>query len=324
MTQLQRPGFIDELASDPIVEAPLPAAEISPAEGPMMLDVPDGAVAVKAGKINVGWNPTILRTGRRGQSPAGYIGFGLSGLIGTWVTISLVDLVIGQFHRSTVLGWVTVGMFVLSGSLIVFGLGWEVRAWRKLRHVDELKNALSRKDVPVEELRAEVLRWLGDVRGSLRDAGGTTNAICAAESNEDIADILKKRVTKPMKDAALRAGTHAAAEASALVAMIPSPAAEGGIVGIRSLMLVRQIARIYGIRPGVLATVMLLRRIAWTVAAVAGTDLLARGVLETTLHKLPYVKDVMSSFPEVSLTAFRLYRLAAATAAACSPTGPKP
>jgi putative membrane protein len=312
-----RPGFIDELAAKPSTENP-PSDTKLPPSGPMMLE---GTIAVEAGKIDVGWNPEAIRVRRKGSTPLGWIGLGLAGLIGSWGVVSLVDFVVGQFYRSQVLGWVTVGMFVVSGGLLAFGLSREAMAWRSLRHVDALNGMLGRKDIPIEELRAEVLRWLTDIRGSLKNAGGTVEAVSKAAINIEIMAILEKQVTAPMEQAALRAGAQAAVEASALVAMIPSPALEGAIAGIRSLLLVRQIARIYGIRPGLVATVMLLQRIAWTVATVAGTDLLAHKVLETTLHKLPYVKDLMSSFPEVSLTAIRLYRLAAATAVACSPTG---
>ncbi len=177
------------------------------------------------------------------------------------------------------------------------------------------------KDIPVGELRRQVQLWLSDVRIGLRDAEGIAQAIRGVGSAAAIVAIVERQVTAPMRQAALQAGTRAATEAAALVAVVPSPAAEGLIAGIRSLLLVRQIARIYGIRPGFLATILLLRRITTAVAAVAATDLLARGALETALHKLPYVKDLMAGVPGASLTALRLHRLAAATAEACSPTG---
>jgi putative membrane protein len=90
---------------------------------------------------------------------------------------------------------------------------------------------------------------------------------------------------------------------------------------MRALLLVRQVAEIYGIRPGLLVTLGLLRRVAWTAAGVSGFGLLSQTLAEHTLHKLPLVKHLTGAPPETSLAALRLYRLATITAEACSPAG---
>jgi putative membrane protein len=104
-----------------------------------------------------------------------------------------------------------------------------------------------------------------------------------------------------------------------VVAITPAPALEGVLIGIRGLLLIRQVAGIYGMRPGLLVTLALLRRIAWTAAGVSGFALLSQTLAEHTLHKVPLVKHLLGALPETSLAAMRLYRLARITAEACSP-----
>jgi hypothetical protein len=104
-----------------------------------------------------------------------------------------------------------------------------------------------------------------------------------------------------------------------MVAITPAPVLEGVIVGIRALLLIRQVAAIYGIRPGSLVMLALLRRIAWTAAGVSGFALVSQTLAAHTLHKLPWLKDFAAAFPESGLAAMRLNQLARMTAKACSP-----
>ena len=88
---------------------------------------------------------------------------------------------------------------------------------------------------------------------------------------------------------------------------------------MRGVALIRQVARIYGLRPGLAVTVGLLRRVAWTVASVSGTELLSRAVADQVLERLPVIKHLAGAIPGTSVAEIRLYRLAGITAAACSP-----
>ena len=59
----------------------------------------------------------------------------------------------------------------------------------------------------------------------------------------------------------------------AATAAMPSPALDALLVGWRGVALVRQIAELHGLRPGLLGTLALLRRTAMSAAGVAATDI---------------------------------------------------
>ena len=96
------------------------------------------------------------------------------------------------------------------------------------------------------------------------------------------------------------------------------------MAGLRGLVLVRQIAQLYGVRPGVAATLILLRRVAWTAAGVSGMELLSQTLADHALKELPIVKRLVGAVPGSGLAAIRLYRLADMTAEACSPLPSRP
>jgi len=122
-----------------------------------------------------------------------------------------------------------------------------------------------------------------------------------------------------LRQATRRFGDRAALEGGALVAISPSPALDGVVAGLRGLSLLRQVAALHGLRPGAAVTLALLRRLAWTAASLPGLDLLGRALAEGTLAHVPVLKQIAAAIPGSGVTAFRLRRMADATARACSP-----
>jgi putative membrane protein len=131
--------------------------------------------------------------------------------------------------------------------------------------------------------------------------------------------VLRDRVVRSLQESARQAGNRAAIQEGAVVAITPSSALDGILAGLRALALIRQVARIYGLRPGPAVTIALLRRVAWTVAAVSGVELLSRSLTDLTLAKIPLISHLTAAVPGTSVAALRLYRLAVITAEACSP-----
>jgi uncharacterized membrane protein YcjF (UPF0283 family) len=107
-----------------------------------------------------------------------------------------------------------------------------------------------------------------------------------ADSVTDLKGILRARVVAPLDRIARQTSLTRATQAGALVAVLPSSALDGIFIGLRGLWLLRQIAELYGLRPGISVTLLLLRRIALTAAGVAGAELLAQSSADA-LHEVP-------------------------------------
>ncbi len=125
--------------------------------------------------------------------------------------------------------------------------------------------------------------------------------------------------------AALRAradalGRTAALQVFAAAAAVPSPALDGLLVGWRGVRLVRQVAELHGLRPGLFGTLALLRRMAFTAAGVVATDLAADAVARAVLSN-PLLERLAGDVAGAGVAARRMIVLARVTAAACSPLG---
>ena len=313
------PGFIDapqSERSEPSVSTPDMMELPSDPVGPILLDAVSGEVR---GRIDPLWEPEVVVTRRSGPSPLSWLAGGLALLLLSWLLLSLAAFVLDQFRRSSGLGVLTLICFGIALGLVTCGLWGELRAFRALRRVDDLRLRFSLADISVRELQAIVLPWLHTIRRHLEEPERVVTVVEAATSTSAIKAALRREVVGPLRQAARQAGRRAALEGGAVVAITPAPALEGVIVGLRALLLIRQVAGIYGIRPGFLVMLALLRRVAWTAAGVSGFALLSQTLATHALHKLPILKDLAGALPETSLAAVRLYRLASITAEACSP-----
>ncbi len=318
------PGFVDEISGtslDSVGAADSAPTPTPPPQGPRLFDVEYGTIETSGGKIANDWDLRPVAQVSSGLSSIGWMALGTSVLVGGWVCLSLVGFVLAQFRQSAWLGAVTLLLFTLGFALIGIGIAREILAWRSLRHVEMLRESLRRTDIPPDKLRTEVLPWLNDVRRYVPAVDTVTATIMSAGTSIEIVSILRSQVIEPLRQAVVRAGTQAALVGGTLVAVIPSPGIESAIVGLRCLILVRQVARIYGIRPSLPVIVHLLHRTALTVVVVATTDVLSRVVAETILHKFPAAEHIFAALPETSVAALRLYRLATVVSAACSPIG---
>jgi putative membrane protein len=221
--------------------------------------------------------------------------------------------------RSTALGWaslVTVATGVLA---VLYGIGREIRSYRRLARVDVLRSKLRLPAVPVEIARAECSAWLQMVAHALADPESIRLAMNGCTTADEVRAMLAHRALEPLREQARAIGARAASQGAAMVAIIPSPALEGLAAGLRSLKLIREIASLYGLRPGVSVTLGLVRRSAVTAASVYGVNEIAAAAAAHFLTDAPVLRSIASAAPGAGITARRIYLLAQTVAAACSP-----
>ena len=316
MTAFQ-PGFADEALPE---QPPLPPPVMTAVKeaGPLL----PGFIETTTAPPPVPANPPVTlppMTPGPGLGPLGLIGAGLGVLVVGGSLLSLLGFVNDQMARSPTLGWLSLGVVGAGIAAIAAGVTREVRAWRRLARVDTLRAMLRPSGGDVIAARAACAEWLRGVAPRLRDPESVRLALNGCDTIEELRALLAHHAVEPLREQTSAVGTRAAFQGAAMVAIIPSPALEGLAAGLRSLSLIREVAALHGLRPGLTVTVGLLRRAAVTAAGVYGANEIATAAAAHFLADTPVLRSIASAAPGAGITARRIWLLSRAVAEACSP-----
>ena len=240
---------------------------------------------------------------------------GAAVLAGGLAVLWTAGFVVDQFARSAVLGWITTGVAVTGFGLVAAGLWRELRGLQTLGRVDRLRAQLRSAEpgVVVDAARD----WLGVVPGG----AALRPAVDAVNDPDAVLALLRSGPSEAARRGADALGRRAARQAVAALAASPSPAIATAVVAWRGTRLVREVAELYGVRPGVLATLGLLRRTALS-ASMVGTAELAVNAATHALLSSPLLAHALGDVAGAGVAARRLLVLARAAAAACDPLAP--
>jgi putative membrane protein len=234
---------------------------------------------------------------------AAVLAFGLAGL-------SIGNFVADQFARSAALGWATLGVAGLGGGLLLAGLGRELRALWRLDAVDRLRARLADPSTR----RQAALDWLA----TLPEGGAVAEAVRRVNDPDAVLALLRDGPAARLRGEAEALGRRGAFEVFALTAAVPSPALDALAVAWRGLRLIRQVGELHGMRPGIFATVALLRR----TLVFAGTAAFANVAVDTVARMMlshPQLAHLAGDAAGSAVASRRMIVLARAAAAACSP-----
>ena len=236
---------------------------------------------------------------------AGVLALGLSAL-GT------INFVLDQFARSPVLGGLASLVGVAGFGLLGAGIWREVRGLFAVETVDRLRVTLAGPDALAA--RPALRRWLS----RLPEGAPVSRAIDAVDDPDSLRALLRAGPLADLRVKSDALGRAAALQAFAAAAAVPSPALDGLIVAWRGTRLVRQVAQLHGLRPGLFGTMALLKRTMLSAAGVVATDVAANTVTHAILsNKL--LQHVIGDVAGAGLAARRMIVLARAASAACSP-----
>ncbi len=219
----------------------------------------------------------------------------------------MTSFVLALFRQSVVLG--AVGAIAIGGAgcMILYAALLKAVAYRSLGNVERLRAVLVARGSAIEVARAHALEWLGQVGDGVANTSAVARLIQGAGTVVELRGILRNRVADPLRERAAGLGRRAAAEGATLVAICPHPAWDGLIAGVRGLLVIRGVAALYGLRPGLVVTLALLRRVAWTTADTTGLSLVSQGLADHVLTNMPFVKHVAGAIPGTGAVAVRLY-----------------
>ncbi len=221
-----------------------------------------------------------------------------------------------QFERATWLGWLTVVVAVGGFGLLLAGVWRELRGLFALGRVDRLRLALASGNGG--RIQAAARTWVA----TLPEAATLRPAIDAANDPDAIIALLRAG-----PDAALRAradalGRTAAFQMAAAIAATPTPSLAALLIAWRGVRLVRQVATLYGMRPGLFGTLGLLRRTMLAAGLVAGSEAAINVAAHAVLTN-PLLAHALGEMAGAGVAARRIVLLARATSVACSPLPPE-
>ncbi len=256
--------------------------------------------------------------------PAAAARWGFAALVTGGVSVLLLglagvesfDIVTDAFARAPFLGGAAAGVAGVGFSMIGLGFYRELSALAALRGVDRLRAALSGAD-PVQRAKA-AREWLRE----LPEGPALLPAVDAINDPDAILALLRAGPAAALRAQADALGRAAAVQSVAGIAAMPSPGLAAVFVAWRGLRLIRQVAALHGLRPGLFATLGLLRRTALAAGAVAGVEIATNTAAHAVLSS-GLLQHVAGEMAGAGVAARRMLVLARAATVACSPV-PEP
>jgi putative membrane protein len=241
-------------------------------------------------------------------------GAGVSVLVLGLSGLEIGNIIADEFARSEALGF---GALAIAGTgigLVTAGFLKEAAALGALKTVDRLRADLLGSN-PHRRVRA-ARTWLN----TLPEGPALLPAINAVNDPDAILSLLRAGPAQALRTRAEALGRTAAIQAVAGIAAMPSPGLAALFIAWRGLRLVRQVAALHGLRPGLFGTVALVRRTAMSAGAVAGSEMAANAAAHALLSS-PVLQHLAGEMAGAGVAARRMIVLARAADAACSPLG---
>ncbi len=250
---------------------------------------------------------------REGWGTIGLAATGIGVLIAGLSGLEVANFVSDQFARAAWLGWVTLTVALTGFGLIAAGIWRELRFLHRMDAVDRLRAGLA------DPARAQdaAIDWVRSLPGQQ----ALLPSLDATTSPEALQALLRAGPGAILAADTARLGRAAAVQVLAVTAAVPAPALDGLVVALRGVRLVRQVAELYGLRPGTLGTITLLRRTLLSAVYVSGANVAVDTLVKAAISN-PHMQHLAGDVAGAAVAARRMIVLARATALACSPIIP--
>ena len=254
----------------------------------------------------------------RFPSPFAVAAGGIGVLVLGVAAIDLVQFVAGAFERGIEFGVVAAAAVAAGIGGALYWLLAELRGLIRLRSAERLRRLIS------SALASELKREIDAVAQILaRDPlliGPVTSYRAVLEphhSGGDALELFSRFVLAPADTLALAAIRRASAQAFAINAVSPTVVTDTLLFAARAMRLLREIAEIYGQRPGLAGTLHLLRRLVGGAGLVGAVDVVG-GVLVQQLGGA-VIERISANAAESAYAAQKMERLGIIAMALCRP-----
>jgi len=259
-----------------------------------------------------------LLPARRFPAPFAVAMTGLGILVAGIVGIDLAQFVDGAFAHGTGVGVLAAVAVAAGAGGALYWLAAELRGLMRLRSAERLRrlipSALAGELKPEIDAAAAILAHdplLGGAVHSYRAA------LAPHHTGRDALELFSRFVLAPADQLAQGAIRRAAAQAFAINAISPTVLLDTLLFAARAMHLIREVAEIYGQRPGLAGTVHLLRRLASGAGLVGAVDVVG-GVIVQQLGGA-VLERLSASAAESAYAAQKMARLGLIAMASCRP-----
>ena len=258
------------------------------------------------------------RPPRGGPSPFAVALAGLGILVVGVAAIDLAQFVDGAFAHGTAVGVIAAAAVAAGAGGAAYWLIAELRGLLRLRSAERLRRLIP--SALASELKQEIdaaATILGRDR-LLREAVASYRAVLEPyHTGRDALDLFSRFVLAPADRLAQAAIRRAVAQAFVINAVSPTVLLDTLFFAARATRLIREIAEIYGQRPGLAGTIHLFRRLASGAGLVGAVDVVG-GVLVQQLGGA-VLERLSASAAESAYAAQKMARLGLVAMALCRP-----
>jgi len=255
---------------------------------------------------------------RRFLSPFAVAMAGLGILVIGVIGIDLLQFVDGAFAHGTGVGALAMVAVVAGTGGGLYWLMAELRGLVRLRSAERLRRLIP--SALADELKQEI-----DAAAAIlardpllrRAVGNYRAAVGPHHTGRDALELFSRFVLAPADQLAQGAVRRAAAQAFAINAISPTVLLDSLLFAVRAIRLVREIAEIYGQRPGLAGTVHLLRRIISGAGLVGAVDIVG-GVIVQQLGGA-VLERLSANTAESAYATQKMARLGLIAMASCRP-----
>lgn len=215
---------------------------------------------------------------RRGMKWGSLMFSAIGGLVllagGVWLN----DLVTGLFARQDWIGWAALGLLVLTAlaaAMIVAREFWAILRLRRLGRIrQDAENAQRQQD---KALAGDISARIRSLYRNRRDMAWGMSRL--REHDDDIMDatetlaLVERELVSQLDRSAQSVIASTAKRVSVVTAVSPLAVLDMAIVAVQNLKMLRQIATLYGARPGTLGLIRLARMVMTHIVLTGGLAL---------------------------------------------------
>ncbi|BAI75235.1 hypothetical protein AZL_b05720 (plasmid) [Azospirillum sp. B510] len=209
------------------------------------------------------------------------LGRWLFGALAALVLVALgfdtADLLARAFAASLALGLLVAILAATAGIAALAMLVTELWSLRRLRRIEELRAEAGRLEAEMAGGRAD--RFAGSLVALYADRRELAPALARvrdhvtdAHDEHEVVRLLDREVLAPLDRAAYQRVLRASRDTAVATALSPAALLDFAVVLWRNLALVREIAALYGARPGYVGSLRLLRRMLANIAVAGVTE----------------------------------------------------
>ena len=289
---------------------------------PVVVDLDENKPIISDSRQRLGCDAGKISHLKQKESKRSLFIVGLVCIFASVLVGNIASFLLDAFTKSSFLGWFLLTALALGIGLCVLSIINEISRYRKIAKIDTL--TLQINDAVKQRNNKQLSKLLSQSCSGLRLNGSVDqNAlsfqreVLNIKETDDILSLYANRVLIPRDNLAQSAVGKSCRQAAIYVAISPRALTDSLLFVTRAVSMLREVAEIYGHRPGFFGTVALARRLLAEAGVVGASSLAIEGAVQTISTGV--LEWVSSAAAESALAAQRMARLGVTAMDICRP-----